>query len=170
MNADDRPPEATDEMIEELVAYLDGELDSEASRDVERRLSQDAKYRQKLRQLQQSWDLLDRLPKADVSDVFTQSTVAMIAVTAADDVEEMKTKNTKRKKTVWWLGTGSVAASFLVGYLLVFAVANRENKRLLSDLPAIERMDEYRYADSIEFLQMLDAEGLFAEKEIEDEI
>ncbi len=157
-------------MIEELVAYLDGELDAEASRDVERRLSQDAQYRQKLRQLQKSWDLLDRLPKADVSDVFTQSTVAMIAVTAADDVEEMKTKNTKRKKTVWWLGTGSIAASFLVGYLLVFAVANRENKRLLRDLPVIERMDEYRYADSIEFLQMLDAEGLFAEEEIEDEI
>ena len=153
-----------------MVAYLDGELDAEASRDVERRLSQDAQYRQKLRQLQKSWDLLDRLPKADVSDVFTQSTVAMIAVTAADDVEEMKTKNTKRKKTVWWLGTGSIAASFLVGYLLVFAVANRENKRLLRDLPVIERMDEYRYADSIEFLQMLDAEGLFAEEEIEDEI
>lgn len=170
MNADDRPSGANDEMIEELVAYLDGELDAEASREVERRLSQDARYRQMLRQLQHSWDLLDRLPKADVSDVFTQSTVAMIAVTAADDVEEMKARGTRRKKAVWWLGTGSVAASFLVGYLLVSSVADRENKRLLRDLPVIERMDEYRYADSIEFLRMLDGEGLFVQEEIEDEI
>lgn len=170
MNADDRPSEPTDAMVEELVAYLDGELDAEGSREVERRLSQDAQYRQKLRQLQHSWDLLDRLPKADVGEVFTQSTVAMIAVTAADDIEEMKERSTRRKRTVWWLGTGSVAASFLIGYLLVSSVADRENKRLLRDLPVIERMDEYRYADSIEFLRMLDGEGLFAEEEIEDEI
>jgi anti-sigma factor RsiW len=170
MNADDRPSEANDAMIEELVAYLDGELDAEASREVERRLSQDAHYRQRLRQLQHSWDLLDRLPRADVGEAFTQSTVAMIAVTAADDVKEMKAGGTRRKRAVWWLGTGSVAASFLVGYLLVFSVARRERNQLLRDLPVIERMDEYRYADSIEFLRMLDAEGLFAEEEIEDEI
>jgi len=170
MNADDRSSQVNDAVIDELVAYLDGELDAEASREVEQRLSQDAQYRQRLRQLQQSWDLLDRLPKADVNDVFTQSTVAMIAVTAGDDVKEMKAKQTRRRKGVWWLGVGSLAVSFLVSYVLVSRIADRRNKRLLRDLPVIERMDEYRYADSIEFLRMLDAEGLFAEEEIENEI
>jgi len=170
MSAEDSPSKTNAAMIEELVAYLDGELDAEASREVERRLSQDATYRQKLRQLEQSWDLLDRLPKADVGEVFTQSTVAMVAVAAADDVDKMKAKGTRRKTAVWWLGSGSVAASFLAGYVLVSSVGDRENKRLLRDLPVIERMDEYRYADSIEFLRMLDGEGLFEEEEIEDEI
>ena len=53
MNAEQRPSDADDAMVEELVAYLDGELDPEASREVERRLTQDADYRLRLRQLQQ---------------------------------------------------------------------------------------------------------------------
>jgi anti-sigma factor RsiW len=169
MNAEQRPSDANDAMVEELVAYLDGELDPEASRDVERRLSQDADYRQRLRQLQQSWDLLDRLPKADIDPSFTQSTVALIAARAADDVDVVEAGRSKRRKILRWIGAGGVAAAFLVGYALVYSVAERHNRRLLRDLPVIERIDEYRYAESLEFLQMLDREGLFVEEDIEDE-
>jgi len=169
MNAEQRPSDANDAMVEELVAYLDGELDPESSRDVERRLSQDADYRQRLRQLQQSWDLLDRLPKADVDASFTQSTVALIAVKAGDDVEVIKERRSKRRRILRWIGVGGVAVAFLVGYALVYSVAVRHNRRLLRDLPVIERIDEYRYAESIEFLQMLDDEGLFVEEAIEDD-
>ncbi len=167
MNAEQSPSDANDAIVEELVAYLDGELDPEASRDVERRLSQDAEYRLRLRQLQQSWDLLDRLPKADVDASFTQSTVAMIALKAADDVEVVDAGRFKRRKIFQWLGAGGVAAAFLVGYALVYSVAQRHNSRLLRDLPVIENIDEYRYAESLEFLRMLDREGLFVEDEIE---
>ena len=37
---------------EQLVAYLDGELDEETNRDIERRLSDDPEYRLRLQQLQ----------------------------------------------------------------------------------------------------------------------
>ena len=39
---------------EQLVAYLDGELDEETNRDIERRLSDDPEYRLRLQQLQQA--------------------------------------------------------------------------------------------------------------------
>lgn len=167
MNSEQRPSDADDAMVEELVAYLDGELDPEASREVERRLSQDADYRQRLRQLQQSWDLLDSMPKADVDATFTQSTVAMVALKAGDDVEVVQDRSAKRRTMLRWIGIGGVAAAFLVGYALVYSVAVRQNRRLLRDLPVIERIDEYRYAESVEFLQMLEHEGLFVEEEIE---
>jgi len=41
---------------------------------------------------------------------------------------------------------------------------------LLQDLPVIQNVDEYRYADSIEFLRMLEKEGLFAEGGVDDDL
>jgi hypothetical protein len=49
-------------------------------------------------------------------------------------------------------------------------VVSRENRRLLRDLPVIERLDEYRYADSVEFLRTLEREGLFTEDEMPNEM
>ena len=54
---------AEDQTYEQLVAYLDGELDAESSLQVERRLAEDAEFRRELRQLQRAWDMLDELPK-----------------------------------------------------------------------------------------------------------
>ena len=154
----------------ELVAYLDGELDSSANDEVERRLCEDAEYRRRLRQLQQSWDLMDFLPQIDMDERFTQSTLAMVAVRAADDVNVEQSQRLKRRWRLWWAGAASTAVAFLAGYLFVYQVADRDNQQLLRDLPVIERMDEYRYADSVEFLRLLDQEGLFAEDDLENDL
>ena len=47
---------------EELVAYLDGQLDPESARQVEQRLASEETARRRLQQLAQSWDMLDQLP------------------------------------------------------------------------------------------------------------
>jgi anti-sigma factor RsiW len=60
---------------EELVAYLDGELDAAARQSVEERLARDAEYRSHLQSLQQAWDLLDELPRSSASESFTRTTV-----------------------------------------------------------------------------------------------
>jgi hypothetical protein len=41
------------------------------------------------------------------------------------------------------------------------------NRELVRDLPVIERIDDYRNIDSMEFLQSLQSEGLFA-AEVDD--
>jgi hypothetical protein len=56
--------------------------------------------------------------------------------------------------------------AFAIGYVAVSMVVSRDNRRLLRDLPVIQRLDEYRYADSVEFLRLLDREDVFAEDEI----
>ena len=64
--------------IEELTAYLDGELDQEANVRVESRLGSDPDYRAQMQGLQQTWDLLDRLPETELGTSFTQTTMKMV--------------------------------------------------------------------------------------------
>lgn len=171
MNAERTPTDETQADIPaDLVAYLDGELDSEQAQAVEQRLSSDPAYRQQLRELQQAWDLLDQLPKAEVDDTFTQTTLAMVAVSASDDVAQARVRQGRRHRWLWWSGSAAAVLAFIAGYGAVSRIVSRENRRLLRDLPVIQHLDEYRYADSVEFLRRLDREGLFAEEEIPDEM
>lgn len=171
MNAKELSPDNNDPITDELTAYLDGELDAQSSREIERRLSHDAKYRQKLQELERCWDLLDRLPRADADPSFTQSTVAMIAVTAQEDVAGESMQRTRRRVWNWWAGLCASAAAFLIGYGAVTVQTGRSNRELLQDLPVIESIDEYRYVGDMQFLEMLDESGLFAEEEeIQDEL
>ena len=71
---------------EELVAYLDGELEPARQLQVERRLADDADYRGELIRLQRSWDLLDQLPRADTDEEFTKSTITMAALQGANRI------------------------------------------------------------------------------------
>lgn len=167
MNAKPRPTEETqDDLPADLVAYLDGELDAQQTRVVEERLSHDADYRRQLRELQSAWDMLDFLPTADVDESFTRTTVAIVAVSASDDVDRAAVRCRRRKRWLWWTGTVAAALAFVAGYAAVSIVVSRENQRLLRDLPVIQRLDQYRYAENVEFLRLLEREGLFGEDEI----
>jgi anti-sigma factor RsiW len=159
---------ADGQQAEELVAYLDGELDTQACQRVERRLVQDADFRRQLRDLQQSWDLLDHLPEADVDERFTQSTIALVAVKATEDAHTMSATGQRRRKLAAWGLAAGCAAVFLISFALVRWSAWRTQRRLLRDLPVIEHLDDYRYADDIDFLRRLQQDGLFAEGELED--
>src|SRR6185436_1430854 len=87
---------------EEIVAYLDGELDSETEARVVRRLSDDPAYRLRLNQLQQAWDLLDNLRGTEADDEFAASTVAMVALQAEQD-EKNRAVRTVQRRTLGWL-------------------------------------------------------------------
>lgn len=147
---------------EELVAYLDGELEPDAVRQVEDRLTIDAQYRSLLQKLERSWDLLDDLPRAASDERFTQTTMEMVAVKAAEDVKEetdtAKTKGNGRTIIALVAGAAVGVAGFLgIGYWL-----DRENRALVEDLAVIERVDIYDKIDDVEFLLMLDKEDLFS--------
>jgi anti-sigma factor RsiW len=148
---------------DELVAYLDGELDAEATRRIEQRLAQDPVARQRLRELQSSWDLMDILPRAEVSNGFTQTTVAMIALQEAESVAVAR-KPIAKRLSAWVLSTAGVVAAGILGFALVYSVYSQPERELLRDLPLIENMDMYQAADSVEFLRSLKREGLFQEE------
>lgn len=152
----DPPP-----LEEELVAYLDGELDQEATRRVEQLLAADPEVRETLRQLEQTWEMLDGLGTADLDDAFTQTTLEMVAVEAEDEVRHVEIDVPRRRRRRRLLQAGSLAAAALAGFLAVLLLAPDPNRQLLEDLPVLENLDEYQQVGDIEFLKMLHEQQLF---------
>jgi len=155
---------------EELVTYMDGELDAENRFRVEKQLAADAAFRTRLRLLQRTWDALDVLGRADASEAFTRTTVEFVAVNTAQDVEHEKQRQVRKRLWSWIAWTACGVASAAAGFAVLTYVLSRPDRQLARDLPVIERVDEYRNADSLEFLKALDESGLFAAELENDEL
>ena len=159
MNADNPKATPEQEELNELVAYLDGELQGEARRRVEQRVGTDSEYRRRLVELEQSWNLLDSLPAATVDESFTQSTVTLAAVAV------------EQESTPWWKSRQTLCKYGLaisIGFLLMSLPLIAKRRTQLHDIPVMNNMELYLHADSLDFLEMLDEEGIF--EEVEDEL
>ena len=160
MTTDETQPNANDTVIEELTAYLDGELDEATQLAVENRLGEDPEYLQELHSLQRTWDTLDHLPMVDAGKSFTQTTMELIVDQA---------KSERRSRKISWslifvpllllLLSGGL---FAAGYAFQRANKDRADQVLLEHLPVIQRHEVY---DSINhdlaFLEQLNHRDLF---------
>jgi anti-sigma factor RsiW len=155
---------------EQLVAYLDGELDDPATRRIEELLASEPKVRKTLERLEKTWDLLDDLGRAQVDEFFSRSTLEMVAVAASEDVEKQRAEAPRRRRRRWLAGAAGVLAAGALGFLAVWLFWPSPNDQLLRDLPVLERLDEYRQIDDVEFLELLLAqrEELFPEETGDD--
>jgi anti-sigma factor RsiW len=158
----------TSEIDEQIVAYLDGELDTEEVARVERRLADDPAYRARLAQLERAWDMLDTLQRTEADDDFVNSTVAMVAVQAEQEAKTQALRVARRRN----LTAAALAAVVLLTGALTYGIVHRrvtrENRQLVRDLPVIERVDEYKYIDRLEFLKQLERENLFAAEVVDE--
>jgi len=141
MTTDETQPNSNEIVIEELTAYLDGELDEATQLAVENRLGEDPEYLQELHSLQRTWDTLDHLPMAEAGKSFTKTTMELIVDQA---------KSEKRYRKISWslvfvplllflLGGGLFAA----GYAFQRSSKARPDQFLLEHLPAIQRHEVY---------------------------
>ncbi len=153
----------TDLLQEELSAYLDGELDTESVRRVEERLARDAAYQAELQRLERAWGMLDRLPRATVNESFVKSTLEMVAVAAAEDAEAVLAEQPRRRRRQQLWGAAVLLCSLAVGFVIGTRIWKDPNEPLLRDLKVVENLDMYYQADDIEFLKLLEDEGLFVE-------
>ncbi len=147
-----------DELLDQLSAYLDGELDAAGRQQVEALLASDEHVRRELQRLEQAWTLLDDLPRHEVTPNFTRSTVEMIAVNMQHELGQVAQGRRLRR-----LGTGLLVALglFIVagaGYVTVDRIWPDPDEALLRDLPVLERLEAYRHLDDIEFLRLLKQE------------
>ncbi|MBW3596677.1 MAG: hypothetical protein KY475_05315 [Planctomycetes bacterium] len=165
MTSEPQPTLLENEQVrDELVAYLDGELGSEESLRVERRLAEDAGYRRALQELETAWDLLDTLPRAEPDESFTRSTVEMVAFSAKSDVDELRTRARRRRALAAVGLAASLIVAMLAGFGAVYWQVTAPNRQLVHDLPVIENMEYYRHAEDLEFLRRLESEGLFSDE------
>ena len=168
MNSNEDISTLNDPDLEELSAYLDGELDADARGAVEKRLAEDEAFRLRMRSLEDAWALLDALPQTEADMSFTQTTVEMVALAAREEVATVEKTNRRRQ----WIGgiatVVAVVVAGFVGFRLIDRVTSAENDQLVRDLPVIENVELYRHVDDIEFLQQLEAAGIFEESVEED--
>lgn len=147
--------------VDDLVSYLDGELDAEEARRVEALLASDPAARAELARLERAWDLLDELPAAGLHEGFTRSTVEMVAVAAeADAVWGQQRRSSFRRRTA-----AAALCSLLLaaagGYLGAASYWPDRNARLRRDLPVLWHHDAYLHAGDIDFVRQLAREELF---------
>jgi anti-sigma factor RsiW len=147
----------SEQEVEDLVAYLDGELDDAEAQKVEARLNVDQAARQETEALQQAWELLDHLPRAE-------------AVQVRANTERMQAR--RQFWTRWWprvVGAGWAAGLFLAfaaGFLAYRNLHSPEpsDYELARELRVIENRRLYELVGDLEFLRQLDTPKLFGEE------
>ncbi len=153
------PRSTPDEIREELVSYLDGELAPEARQRVEELLATQPEVRAELTRLESTWKLLDNLPRVSLDDTFTRTTVEMIAVRAAAEVTQAPARRT-------WLWAAALVGGFLaatVGFWTIAQLVPDPNEQWQQDAPILAHLDSYLHAKDAAFLRSLIAADLFTE-------
>jgi len=143
-----------------LVAYLDGELDDQATSEIESVLAHSSVARNDVELLARTYDLLDELPKVKATQEYTDRTLATIRM---DDVRTDFTQSEwyqrlLRGRTLF-LWTAAMIAASCVGYLITRTAVENPADLLVQDYDVIEQLDVYRQVDNVEFLQELDKRG-----------
>jgi len=139
-----QPPKITDE---DLIAYLDGELEDAACRWIEKLLMTDPAIRRRLQELERTWELLEKLDEPVADDRLTRSTLEMVAVEAAREVQETSPLQGRRFWVRWLLVLGSLLAAAGLGVAVGWFLTDDPDRQLLEDLPLLENRDCYRQID-----------------------
>lgn len=154
--SDERTPHAPSDRLEQIVAYLDGELSPQQCAEVERRLSTDEEFRRELQRVDRAWSALDELPRATVDDRFSRTTLELVVAAAdrefAEQTQCMPTLRRRRRVSTALLAAAAVA----FGFLLVRLSWDDSNEALVADLPVVQQLDVYRQFEDVGFLRKLD--------------
>ena len=176
-----------DDLDDDLVAYLDGELGVADARSVESKLAFDPKAREEADALKKTYDLLDYLPKPDPSPTFTTRTLTQIYPAQFDEPLSEKPiapssagialapsqsvpLPAKPKRTAWVLLGWSLATilATTLGYLGHLIArphleAGNATKQTSEQVRLLERLPMYLGVDDIGYLKTLDDPDLFGD-------
>jgi anti-sigma factor RsiW len=153
-------PRLSPERREDLVAYLDGELDEEGSGEIERTLALSPVARHEVEMLTRTFELLDILPPARATDAFTDRTLATVRMTETSTaLSERPWFRQLRRGLVVVACVVGLAAFAVVGFLATNAWIPNESEMLVDELPVIENLDVYREIGDVRFLEELQTRG-----------
>ncbi|MAT72963.1 MAG: hypothetical protein CMJ58_26065 [Planctomycetaceae bacterium] len=148
-------PDDAQRRLEEIVAYLDGELPPADNATVEQRLARDESFRQEMQRIERTWNALDELPKTTLDDRFSRTTMEMVVSEAAAEVEaKTMALPVVRRKRRWSTALAATAAA-LLGFLVVRIARDAPNRALLADLPVVANVDRYQQFQTVDFLRQL---------------
>jgi hypothetical protein len=153
----------SDTQLEDIVAYLDGELSGESYALVERRLASDEDFRQELQSVERAWMALDDLPMTTVDDRFSRTTMSLVIEAATEDLRARTRAIPIIRRRRWLASAAAAAVAVALGFLVFRLAWHDPNHMLVADLPVIDNVDIYSQLKSsqfneIEFLRLLENE------------
>lgn len=160
----------SNEERENLVAYLDGELDEEASQILEAKLTLDPQARAEVDALRQTWGLLDYLPRAQPSTSFTHQTMERLALAkiAVKTGVMPRPRHLSRGAKVGWaaavllaLGGGVFGGRWW--FKQPAETTPDVEETLVRHLRVLEQWRSYEHVDDLEFLRALNHADLFGD-------
>lgn len=154
----------TQDQRENLVAYLDGELDESQSQEFDRILARSDVARHEVEVLSRAWEMLDLLPTPKAGSEFTEKTMTTLRLqeVPANFTEQPWFQYVRRGAvaTIW---LAVIAASGIVGLFATWQWYPNPHRELLEELPVVKQLDNYSEVKDIEFLRLLQSANLFDE-------
>lgn len=152
---DNSPTNNDPHRLEQIVAYLDGELSPVDEALIQRQLAEDDSFRLEVQSIDRAWAALDALPGVTVDDKFSQTTMEMVVGAAQQDLVARTVALPIQRRKQWLARTLLAATAVALGWLVVQLVRENPNRTLLADLPVIEYIDIYSQFRDVAFLREL---------------
>ncbi|HTI49952.1 MAG TPA: hypothetical protein VL475_03335 [Planctomycetaceae bacterium] len=155
----------TTEQRENLVAYLDGELDEPTSQSVEQVLAESVVARHDVDMLSRTWDLLNVLPGVKASEEFSRKTLTSIRTAESPRASPFGAAASRnaRRGVLLAAWAALVAICGFVGFEASRRWVPDETEQILNDYDVITHLDEYTEVGDVEFLRILKANRTLAE-------
>jgi anti-sigma factor RsiW len=152
------------EQRENLVAYLDGELEDQAAREIEQVLASSPVARHDVDMLSRTWDLVGELPGVSVTQEFTSKTLDSIAASRGGPKvdPEAISRNTRRVLGLAMAGV-ILGAAGTTGFLATQRWIPNEAEEILNDFEILMEFDKYREVGDLEQLRKLQEIREFSE-------
>ncbi len=152
-----------------LVAYLDGELNEQDMQELDEVLVQQPDARANVEQLRQTWDLLDVLPRPAVTEEFSAQTMATIQVIRDEEPPPPSPWPRRGLLAIAWALVLSVSGA--AGVLLADRWQPDPTRMLIAQLSVVERLETYREIGDLEFIKALaDTERFPRDNELDEPI
>lgn len=142
---------------ENLVAYLDRELNEAEARALSTKLTQSVSARREVESLEKTWELLDYLPRPQAPPELTTRTLSLaVQLDARGGLIADAARKTAGRVARLVACVLTAALTLGLAYAATRWLWPDPTARLVRELPLAENLDAYREVGSIEFLKQLD--------------
>jgi hypothetical protein len=148
------PKHFSDEEREQLVAYLDGEVESDEVDALEAKVLNDSSNKRELDAYRRTWDLLELLPMPAAKQDFTHRTMELVTAHRRSPLEWFISHRFGQAALVL-IAAAILLASFGTGLIITRDLWENPNREVLGDLPVLLELEGLKAVGDYPFLKEL---------------
>jgi len=160
----EKQPDGKQKRLEQLVSYLDNELDDAQMQALEERMRRDMPLRRQAEVLDRTWGMLDVLEPVSASEHFSMQTMQTVRATSlrtsakrtGRPIRALIAKLARSRALAWFgLGIGGTLLGLLIARMAAPEPESARAVRILRELEMLNRYPEYSAVRDLESLRQL---------------